>query len=66
MWNRCESFPANKIVSEVATRNDGGRRLSEGDAVHDTAIIAAKWVSDVGRLGVFLSPNAELFGQSRG
>lgn len=26
-----------------------------GDAVHDTAVIAAKWVSDVGRVGVFLS-----------
>lgn len=38
----------------------------EGDAMHDTAIIAAKWVSDVGRVGVFLFPNAELFGQSRG
>lgn len=66
MWNRCESFPANKIVSEVATGNDGGRRLSEGDAMHDTAIIAAKWVSDVGQVGAFLFPNAELFGQSRG
>lgn len=66
MWNRCESFPANKIVGEVATRNDGGRRLSEGDPVRDAAIIAAKWVSDVGRVGALLSPNAELFGQSRG
>lgn len=65
MWNRCESFPANKIVSEVATGN-GGRRLSEGDAMHDTAIIVAKWVSDVGQVGAFLFPNAELFGQSRG
>lgn len=34
-----------------------------GMTVQDTAIIASKWVSDVGRVGVFLLTNAELFGQ---
>lgn len=30
------------------------------DAVHDTGIIAGKWVSDVGRIGVFLFSDAKL------
>lgn len=61
MWNRCERFPANEIVSEVVTRNNGGRRLCEGGgAAHDTAVIEAKWLSDVGRVGVFLFSNAKL------